>query len=255
MVSFLGDGNKYIVVSADSSLADAENIRQFVSCYLSKRCLDSTSFTYENIKNGYNAFDDENEMLARFLDYFDGGIGFQNIFWIFLLTPNAQSKQLAIQQCDQQIWLRIGKIISQLILKAATYRNQISFWAQKGMSLKSEQILGERIREYGTDFEVFANYIDSAERRIAQLRSNLKICIPHNKQIVEIVPLNITENTLINDFNNNLAALKQFINVLEMQQISYDEIITTVKKENKTVARATWLVEISIPQGNENGGT
>ena len=54
---------------------------------------------------------------------------------------------------------------------------------------------------------------------------------------------------------NYIGALKQFINVLEMQQISYDEIITTVKKENKTVARATWLVEISIPQGNENGGT
>lgn len=252
----MGDGNKYIVVSADASLADAECIRQFISSYLSKRCLDSTSYTYENIKYRYNAFNEEEEMLSQFLNHFNCGIGFQNIFWIFLITPDAQSRQFFAKHCDQQIWIRAGKIISQLVLRAATYRNQISFWIRKGdFSLKSEQILGEKIRKYGPDFEAFASYIDSAERLTTLLRGNQKICVQYNKEIVEIVPENGRKNTLIDDFSNNLVAFKQLINALELQQISYDEIITIVKKENKTEATATWLVEISISKTNESGGT
>ena len=43
--------------------------------------------------------------------------------------------------------------------------------------------------------------------------------------------------------------------VLEKRQISYDEIITIVKKDNREVATATWFIEISIPKKDENGGT
>ena len=204
-MSWLGDGNKYIVVSADSGLTYAEDIRQFISYHLSKSISDSTSHTYENIKYAYNVFTDENEMISQFLDRFHCGIGFQNIFWIFLLTPDVHSKHPIAKQCDQQIWLRAGKVISLLSLKTATYRNQISFWVHKGaLSLESEQILGERIREYGPDFEAFASYVDSTERRTAQLRSNLKSCIQYNKEIVGIVPTNNTGNTLIEDFSNIL---------------------------------------------------
>ena len=35
-MSWVGDANKYVVVSADSSVADAEDVRQFISCHLSK---------------------------------------------------------------------------------------------------------------------------------------------------------------------------------------------------------------------------
>lgn len=141
-----------------------------------------------------------------------------------------------------------------LILKTATCKNQISFWMQKGaLFLEAEQILGERIREYGPDFEAFTSYVDSAERRTTQLRSNLKSRI-QNKKIVGIVPANNTENTLIQDFSNNLAILKQFITILETQQISYDEIKIIVKKENKVVTTTTWLVETSTAKEDENGG-
>lgn len=246
MVSRLGDGNKYIVVSADASLADAECIRQFISAYLSKRCLDSTAYTYENIKYGYSTFNDEKEMLSQFLNHFNSGMGLRNIFWIFLITPDELSEQLDAKHCDQQIWIRAGKIISQLVLRTTAYRDQISFWIRKdAFSLKSEQILGEKIREYGPDLDAIASYIESAERLTAPLRSAPKSYVQHNKEIVEIVPENGI-NTLIDDFSNAPSAFKQLINALEMQQISYDEIITIVKKENKTVATATWLVEISI---------
>lgn len=79
----LGDGNKYIVVSADSGLTYAKDIRQFISYYLSKRCSESTSYTYENIKHEYSVFTDENEMISRFLDHFHCSIDLQNVFWIF----------------------------------------------------------------------------------------------------------------------------------------------------------------------------
>lgn len=117
------------------------------------------------------------------------------------------------------------------------------------------QILGEKIREYGEDFEEFARYIDSAQRRTSQLRSNLKIHTPQNKKAAEIVALNNTENTLINGADNNSAVFEQLANILETQQISYDGIITFLKKENRIVVKATWIVEIPISNENENGGT
>ena len=49
-MSWVGNANKYVVVSADSSVADAEDVRQFISCHLSKMCSDSTCYTYENIR-------------------------------------------------------------------------------------------------------------------------------------------------------------------------------------------------------------
>lgn len=121
-----------------------------------------------------------------------------------------------------------------LILKTASYKNQISFWAKREtLAIESEQILGEKIREYGPDFEVFSSYVDSAERRTAQLKTNLilKPYLPHNKETIWISPNNRTENTLIDDFSNNHAILEQLVTVLEKGPISYDEIITIVKKD------------------------
>lgn len=256
MVSCLGDGNKYILVTADSNSVHAEEIRQFFTNYLANISGDAKCFTYNNLKNQYNTFTDDSEMLSQFLEHSDADMGFQNIFWLFLLTPDVQSQQPVAQYLDQQIWLRAGKIISLLVLNALPYRNQISFWTQKGISpLEFGQILGEKIREYGEDFEEFSRYIDSAQRRTSQLRSNLKIHTPQNKKAAEIVALNNTENTLINGADNNSAVFEQLANILETQQISYDEIITFLKKENRIVVKATWIVEIPISNENENGGT
>ena len=257
-MSWVSNANKYVVVSADSSVADAEDVRQFISCYLSKMCSDSTCYTYENIRCAYDAFPDEEEKISQFLSFIDCGIGLQNVFWMFLLTPNTRPKEQVTTYCDQQIWLRAGKIIGQLILKTASYKNQISFWAKREtLAIESEQILGERIREYGSEIEVFSSYVDSAERRAAQLKTNLilKPYLPHNKETMWISPNKRTENTLIDDFSNNHAILEQLVTVLEKGQISYDEIITIVKKDNREVATATWLIEITIPQKGENGGT
>lgn len=257
-MSWVGNANKYVVVSADSSVADAEDVRQFISCHLSKMCSDSTCYTYENIRYVYDAFPDEEEKISQFLSFIDCGIGLQNVFWMFLLTPNTRPKEQVTTYCDQQIWLRAGKIIGQLILKTASYKNQISFWAKREtLAIESEQILGEKIREYGPDFKVFSSYVDSAERRTAQLKTNLilKPYLPHNKETIWISPNNRTENTLIDDFSNNHAILEQLVTVLEKGPISYDEIITIVKKDNREVATATWLIEITIPQKGENGGT
>ena len=195
----MSSANKYIVVSADSSVADAEDVRQFISRHLSKMCSDSTCYTYENIRCIYDAFPNEEEKISQFLSFIDCGIGLQNVFWIFLLTPSTRPKEQVPTCCDQQIWLRAGKIIGQLILKTASYKNQISFWAKREtLAIESEQILGERIREYGSDFEVFSSYVDSAERRAAQLKTNLilKPYLPHNKETMWISPNNRTENTL-----------------------------------------------------------
>lgn len=85
-MSWVGDANKYVVVSADSSVADAEDVRQFISCHLSKMCSDSTCYTYENIRYVYDAFPDEEEKISQFLSFIDCGIGLQNVFWMFLLT-------------------------------------------------------------------------------------------------------------------------------------------------------------------------
>lgn len=257
-VNWVNDANKYIVVSADSSVADSEDVWQFISRYLSNTRFDSTCITYENIRCIYDAFSDEDEKLSQFLSFVDCGIGLQNIFWMFLLTPNIQSKEQVATHCDQQIWLRIGKIIGQLILKTASYKNQISFWSKEStLAIGSGQILGERIREYGTDFEAFISYVESAERQTTQLKTNLvfKPCLPHNKETLWMSPNNGAENTLIHDFNNNHAILEQLITILEKRQISYDEIITTTKKD-KEVDAATWriVIEISTPQKGENGG-
>ena len=74
--------------------------------------------------------------------------------------------------------------------------------------------------------------MDSAERRTAQLKINLilKPYLPHNKETIWISPNNRTENTLIDDFSNNHAILERLVTVLEKGPISYDEIITIVKK-------------------------
>lgn len=144
-MSWVGNANKYVVVSADSSVADAEDVRQFISCHLSKMCSD---YTYENIRYVYDAFPDEEEKISQFLSFIDCGIGLQNVFWMFLLTPNTRPKEQVTTYCDQQIWLRAEKIIGQLILKTASYKNQISFWAKREtLAIESEQILGEKIRE------------------------------------------------------------------------------------------------------------
>ena len=57
-MSWVGNANKYVVVSADSSVADAEDVRQFISCHLSKMCSDSTCYTYENIRYVYTRTSD-----------------------------------------------------------------------------------------------------------------------------------------------------------------------------------------------------
>lgn len=254
----MSNSNKYIVVSADSSVADAEDVRRFILCHLSKKISNSTCNTYEDIRCVYDAFPHEEETISQFLSFIDCGISLQNVFWLFLLTPNTQINRRANTQCDQQIWLRAGKIISQLVLKTASYKNQISFWVKKEtLSIEAERILGERIREYRSDFEAFSSYVDSAERLTEQLKTNLilKPCLSHSKETIWISPNHRTENTLIDDFSNNHAILEQLVTVLEKSQISYDEIITIVKKDNREVATATWLIEISIPPKGENGGT
>lgn len=114
----------------------------------------------------------------------------------------------------------------------------------------------KKIREYVTDFEVFSSYVDSAERRAAQLKTNLirKPYLPHNKEKILISPNQRTVITLIDDFSNNHAILEQLVTVLEKVPIGCNEIITIVKKDNREDATATCLIEITIPQKGENGG-
>lgn len=252
----MSDANKYVVISADSGATDSENVRQFISWYLSKKCSDSACYTYENIRHVYDAFADEEEKISQFFSHIDCGVGLQNIFWMFLLTPAVQPKEQAETLCDQQIWLRAGKFIGQLILKTASYRNQISFWAKsKTVMIESAKILGNQIREYEPNFKAFSDYIDSAERRTVQFKNShvLKPTLPYNKEMILISSGYESERTLVNDFNNNHTILKYLVTVLEKRQISYDEIKTIVKKDNREVATTSLFLEITIPARDENG--
>lgn len=154
-VNWVSNTNKYVVVTADSDVAYAKNVSQFIHNYLQERISESSCYTYENIRCQYVTFSDEKEKIEQFLSMFDCGIGFQNIFWMFMLTPNTQPKGNSTAYCDPQFWYRAGKIIGQLCSKTAIYKNQVSFWVQRGtIKIESEQnILGGTFREFGPDFK------------------------------------------------------------------------------------------------------
>lgn len=207
----------------------------------------------------YDSFVDKEKKISRFLSSIDCGIGLQNVFWIFLLTPIVQPKGQITVHCDQQIWLRAGKIISQLTLKTASYRNQISFWTKgKALAIGSAQILGMQIREYGSNFEVFSSYVDSAERHTVQLKNNpiLRSVFEYNNKMICTFFSHESKITLVKEFNNNCALGQHLITVLEKCQISYDEIITIKNKDNRDVDTPPLFLKISIStRRGENGGT
>lgn len=99
------------------------------------------------------------------------------------------------------------------------------------LDIESEQILDEKIRKYGSDSEVFpVMWIVQRDEPLINTNLILKPYLPHNKETIWISPNKRTENTLIDYFSNNHAILEQLVTVLEKGSISYDEIITIVKK-------------------------
>lgn len=238
--------NQYVVVSADSGARDAEDVRKLISHHLSTACSGSTCYTYKNIRCAYDAFADEETQIAQFLSSFDCKIGFQNIFWLFLLTPNIQYQNHSATNCDQQLWLRVGKVIGQLLSKTSTYKNQISFWRRNETTAsQSGWIFGEKIREFQSGLEAIYSYVDSAERRTKQLNTIFvsKCCQQQNIEIIRISPAE--KIVLLDDCSNTVDILEPLVNVHEKPHFSAGKIIKM----------PPGLLEITIQEIDQNGGS
>lgn len=250
-------GNRYIVVSADSGITYAEEVSQFIFKCLRKKRTDSLCYIYEDIQCQYESFFDEEERFAQFLNWYGKDTDYQNIFLMFLFTPDSQSHEKHTTYFDQQLWLRAGKIIGKFSLISNLYKNQISFWMQKGTGgLETLQsILGGMLREFESDFKAISRYVDDAERRTGQFKINLNNLQQfQNKEMITDV-LDVKEKiVLTSDFGRSDIFLKRIEKAPDGHYEARMEIKTIVKKENGEIILAPKFIEIVVKTDYTDGG-
>ena len=228
--------NKYVVVSSEFGFSSAIEFSNIILAHLQEKLSASTCYTYENIRRCYSTLNNEDERIERFLHDFDCGVSFQNIYWLFLLTPDIPQEN-ENQSCDQELWLLAGKIIGQFCSKTTTYRNQISFWTQSLNKLPEEQryILSGSLREYSSDFKIIYRYVDDAERRSEHLNSNY-YTIPQQSCYAEYLLPILDNRVTISSFdyiiNQNLR-FKQTLLISKTHFTNFIEILPIINNDNE----------------------
>lgn len=240
------NGNRYIVISADSGIPCAEELSQFIKKYLQQKHINSLCYIYEDIQWQFNTFADDEEKLSQFFDSADQDIDFRNIYLMFLFTSDPQFPKTDTI-FDQQLLSRAGKIIGKFSLKSTSYKNQISFWIRKGAEVPEveRKILGGSLREFDSDFKAISRYIDAAERQTDRLKTNSNNLHRFQNKEMKSDVSDFKENISLTEvFNHIDAFLKALEDVPDVRYEVQMEIKVIIKKENGEIVSAPKFIEI-----------
>lgn len=153
---------EFIVVSSDEDERIGNSISSEISALIDRLREDAICYTYiKGIEHFYSTYNSEDKKIKSFLDEKDDKVCFRNLYWIFLIVPKKALKDRK-PRCEQQIWLRAGKIIGHLASRCQRYDEQISFWLineplndgmypeciEKPQYLHIENFNGEKFQRY-----------------------------------------------------------------------------------------------------------